>query len=136
MIDAKAVNHIGIAVRSIAEHEAFYRDVLGAVFEGQEAVPEQKVKVAFYRVGDVKLELLEPSDPESTIAKFIEKKGEGMHHVAYTVDDLDRRLKALKDNGVRLIDEAPRRGAHDMRVAFIHPKASQGVLTELCEPAH
>jgi len=129
-----AVNHIGIAVRSIDEIRPFYEQTLGASFEGIEEVPEQKVRVAFFRIGEVKLELLEPTTPDSTIAKFIEKKGEGMHHIAYEVKDIQARLDELKAEGVRLIDETPRIGAHHMKVAFLHPKSSAGILTELCEP--
>ena len=136
MIEAKNVNHIGIAVHSIEDHRPFYEDVLGATFESIEEVSDQQVKVGFFRVGEVKLELLEPTSESSTIARFLEKKGEGMHHVAYTVDDLAKRLAQMKEQGIRLIDEAPRKGAHGMNVAFVHPKASHGVLTELCEPAH
>jgi len=132
----KAVNHLGIAVRSIEEVRPFYEQVLRAQFEGIEEVAEQKVRVAFFRIGDVKLELLEPTTPESTIAKFIEKKGEGLHHVAYEVKDIQARLNELKAEGVKLIDETPRMGAHHMKVAFLHPKSSAGILTELCEPAH
>lgn len=139
MIHARSVNHIGIAVKSLDAQRAFYEGVLGAAFEGVETVAEQKVRVAFYRLGTgehaVRLELLEPTSPESTIAQFIEKRGEGLHHVAYTVDDLAARLSELKAGGVRLIDEAPRPGAHGARIAFLHPKASLGVLTELCQPA-
>jgi methylmalonyl-CoA/ethylmalonyl-CoA epimerase len=135
MINAKAVNHIGIAVRTIANHRAFYETTLGAEFEGLEDVPSQRVKVAFFRVGGVRLELLEPTDAESPIAKFIEKRGEGLHHVAYSVDSLDARLAELRSGGVRLIDERPRPGAHHMQIAFLHPASSGGVLTELCEPA-
>jgi methylmalonyl-CoA/ethylmalonyl-CoA epimerase len=130
-----AVNHIGIAVRSIDAQRAFYEGTLGAAFEGVEEVADQKVKVAFYRVGDVRLELLEPTDPSSTIAAFLDKRGEGLHHVAYTVADLPARIAELKASGVRMIDETPRPGAHHMRIAFVHPKSSHGVLTELCEPA-
>ena len=133
---AKAVNHIGIAVTSIAAHRAFYETALGAEYLGEEIVADQKVKVGFFRVGDVKLELLEPTDPESTIAKFIEKKGEGLHHVAYTVDSIEARIAELKAGGLRMIDETPRNGAHHTRIAFVHPKSSCGVLTELCEPKH
>lgn len=134
MIEAKEVNHIGIAVKSLDDHKEYYEKVLKAEFMGIEEVESQKVRVAFYRVGGVKLELLEPTSDESPIAKFIEKKGEGMHHVAYTVDDIETRLAELKEAGVRLIDETPRTGAHNMRIAFLHPKASAGVLTEMCEP--
>jgi len=139
MIEARGVNHIGIAVRSLADQRAFYEGVLGARFEGEEDVAEQKVRVAFYAVGpaghEVKLELLEPTSDASPIAKFIEKKGEGLHHVAYTVADIEARLAELKVGDVRMIDETPRDGAHGSRIAFVHPKASNGVLTELCEPA-
>lgn len=136
MIHAKAINHIGIAVKSIDEHRAFYESVLGATFEGVEVVADQKVKVGFFRVGDVRLELLEPTDPTSTVQQFIEKKGEGLHHIAYTVEKIEDRLAELKAGGIRLIDETPRAGAHHTRIAFLHPKASSGILTELCEPKH
>ncbi|MDX2131336.1 MAG: methylmalonyl-CoA epimerase [Planctomycetota bacterium] len=139
MTPAAAVNHIGIAVRSLDAQRAFYEGVLGARFEGVEEVGEQHVRVAFYAVGDgphaVRLELLEPTSPESPIAAFLEKRGEGLHHVAYTVADLPARLAELKAAGVRLIDDHPRVGARGARVAFVHPKASLGVLTELCEHA-
>jgi methylmalonyl-CoA/ethylmalonyl-CoA epimerase len=131
----QAVNHIGIAVRSIDDHRPFYENALGAVFEGYEEVPTQKVKVGFFRIGSVLLELLEPTDPASTIAAFLDKRGEGLHHVAYTVDGIESRIAELKEKGIRMIDEAPRPGAHHMKIAFLHPKSSCGVLTELCEPA-
>lgn len=134
MINAKAINHIGIAVKSIDAQREFYENVLGATFEGTEVVEEQKVKVGFFKVGDVRLELLEPTDTSSTVWAFIEKKGEGLHHVAYTVENIRQRLEELKHGGVRLIDETPRAGAHHTQIAFLHPKASCGVLTELCEP--
>lgn len=139
MIAARTINHIGIAVRSLDDQRAFYEGVLGARFEGIEAVESQGVRVAFYVLGpeghEVRLELLEPASDESPIAKFIEKRGEGLHHVAYTVDDISARLDALKRGDVRLIDAEPRAGAHGAKIAFLHPKASNGVLTELCEPA-
>src|SRR5436189_4877355 len=103
---AKAVNHIGIAVRSIDAHRAFYEGTLGAVFEGIEEVPDQKVRVAFFRVNDVRLELLEPTDSSSTVAVFIEKRGEGLHHVAFTVENIEDRIAELKQAGVRMIDDA------------------------------
>ena len=129
MTPVKAINHIGIAVRSIDAQRAFYEGVLGAVFEGCEDVPSQKV-----RVGDVRLELLEPTDPSSTVTAFLEKRGEGLHHVAFTVAGLEQRIAELKQSGVRMIDDAPRPGAHHMRIAFLHPRSTFGVLTELCEP--
>lgn len=134
-MSVKALNHIGIAVRSIDAQRPFYEGALGAAFEGIEEVADQKVRVAFFRVGDVRLELLEPTDPSSTVQAFLDKRGEGLHHLAFTVDDLPSRLAELKASGLRLIDETPRLGAHHMQIAFLHPKSSMGVLTELCEPA-
>ncbi len=129
-----SINHIGIAVRSIDDQRAFYEGALGLEFEGLEDVPSQKVRVAFFRAGDVRIELLEPSEPDSTVAKFIEKRGEGLHHLAFTVADIQARIDELKGAGLRMIDEQPRLGAHQMQIAFLHPKSSFGVLTELCEP--
>ncbi len=128
------ISHIGIAVTSIDDAAPFYRDVLGMEFEGTEIVDEQKVKVAFFVVGESRIELLEPTSADSPVAKFLEKNGPGVHHVAYQVADLGKRLAQLKVEGVRLIDESPRQGAHGTRIAFMHPKASGGVLTELCQP--
>jgi methylmalonyl-CoA/ethylmalonyl-CoA epimerase len=130
----RSLNHVGIAVRSIDAQRPFYEEVLGAVFEGIEEVPDQKVRVGFFRVNDVRLELLEPTDPSSTIQTFLEKRGEGLHHLAFTVDDLAARIAELKSAGVRMIDEVPRGGAHQTQIAFLHPKSSFGVLTELCQP--
>jgi methylmalonyl-CoA/ethylmalonyl-CoA epimerase len=134
MTPVKAVNHIGIAVRSIDAHRPFYEGALGAVFEGVEDVPDQKVRVGFFRVKDVRLELLEPTDPTSTVAAFLEKRCEGLHHVAFTVDSIEARIAELKQSGLRMIDDTPRPGAHHMRIAFLHPKSTHGVLTQLCEP--
>ena len=138
MTRAKAINHIGIAVKSIDDHRAFYEETLGAVFDGIEEVPDQKVKVAFFLVGppehEVRLELLEPTSEDSPVAKFLEKRGEGFHHIAYTVDDLPARLAELNESGVRLIDESPRGGAHHQQIAFLHPRSTGGMLTEFCEP--
>jgi methylmalonyl-CoA/ethylmalonyl-CoA epimerase len=130
----KALNHVGIAVNSIDEQRAFYENSLGAVFENIEEVPSQKVRVGFFRVGDVRLELLEPTDPSSTIAAFLEKRGQGLHHLAFTVDDIQARIEELKTKGLRMIDDTPRPGAHHMQIAFVHPKSTHGVLTELCQP--
>ena len=135
MTPVKSVNHIGIAVRSIAAQRAFYEGTLGAVFEGTEEVPDQKVRVGFFRVGDVRLELLEPTDSTSTVAAFLEKRGEGLHHLAFGVEGIEARIAELKQGGLRMIDDAPRPGAHHMQIAFLHPKSTFGVLTELCEPA-
>lgn len=138
MIQAQAVNHIGIAVKDIEEQRPFYEDVLGAKFEGVEEVADQKVKVGFFTLGqpghEVRLELLEPTSEDSTVQAFLEKRGPGLHHVAYTVNDIQQRLDQLKSEGIRLIDETPRPGAHHTQIAFVHPKASHGVLTELCQP--
>src|SRR5215475_7613480 len=133
MSAVKAVNHIGIAVRSIDAQRPFYEGVLGAEFEGVEEVADQKVRVGFFRIADVRLELLEPTDPASTVATFLEKRGEGLHHVAFTVADIEARIGELKQSGLRMIDETPRPGAHHLRIAFVHPKSTFGVLTELCE---
>ena len=130
----KKISHIGIAVESIDAALPFYRDVLGLEFEGVEVVAEQKVKVAFLAIGESRIELLEPTAPDSPVAKFLEKNGPGIHHLAFQVEGLQERLAGLKGQGVRLIDESPRLGAHHTRIAFLHPKASGGVLTELCEP--
>ena len=133
----KAINHIGIAVRSIDEHRVFYEDVLGARFEGIEDVASQQVRVAFFAIGErgheVRLELLEPTSDTSTIATFLEKRGEGLHHVAYTVANLSDRLRELHESGIQLLDEQPRPGAHQTQIAFLHPKSSGRVLTELVE---
>lgn len=130
----KKISHIGIAVTSIEDATPFYRDTLGMAFEGTEVVAEQKVKVAFFAVGESRIELLEATSADSPVAKFLEKHGPGVHHIAYEVADLEQRLAQLKAEGVRLIDESPRMGAHHTRIAFMHPKTSGGVLTELCQP--
>lgn len=138
MIGARAINHIGIAVRSIDQHREFYENVLGATLEAIEDVPSQKVRVAFFRVGPepaaTRLELLEPTAADSPVARFLERRGEGVHHVAYTVDGIQDRLRQLAEAGLELVDRTPRRGAHGMRIAFLHPGSTGGVLTELCEP--
>ena len=134
-MSVKSLNHIGIAVRSIEDQQAFYGGTLGLEFENVEDVPSQKVRVAFFRAGNIRIELLEPTSADSPVAKFIEKRGEGLHHVAYTVDDIQARIAELRESGLRMIDETPRPGAHQMQIAFVHPKSSFGVLTELCEPA-
>jgi len=134
-MSVKSLNHIGIAVRSIDDQQAYYAETLGLEFEGREDVPSQKVCVAFFRAGDVRIELLEPTESDSPVAKFLDKRGEGLHHIAFTVDDIQARIDELKESGFRMIDEAPRPGSHQMQIAFLHPKSSFGVLTELCEPA-
>ncbi len=131
----ESLNHIGIAVHNIEDQKGFYEGALGAKFEGFEDVPSQKVRVGFFRVSNVRIELLEPTDTDSPISKFLEKRGEGLHHLAFTVDDIQARINELNESGFRMIDEQPRHGSHNMKIAFVHPKSTFGVLTELCEPA-
>ncbi|GEN45229.1 methylmalonyl-CoA epimerase [Alkalibacillus haloalkaliphilus] len=127
------IAHIGIAVSSIDETLPFYRDQLGLEFKGVEEVESEHVKVAFLKIGESAIELLEPLNAKSPIAKYIEKKGEGIHHIALDVNDIDERLNTLKEQGVPLIHEQPKVGAHDSQIAFLHPKAANGVLFELCQ---
>ncbi|MFO8049532.1 MAG: methylmalonyl-CoA epimerase [Desulfosudaceae bacterium] len=127
------IDHLGIAVNSIDEGKNFWTDVLGLEFEGTETVATQKVTTAFLPVGESEVELLESTAPDGPIAKYIEKKGQGIQHVAFQVENLDEALAELKEKGVRLIDETPRDGAGGARIAFLHPKATSGVLVELCE---
>ena len=129
----KHIDHIGIAVSDIESSLKFYRDVLGLKFEGTEVVEEQKVKIAFLPLGEGEFELLESTEEEGPIAKFIEKKGEGIQHIALRVDNIEEALAELKSNGIKLIDEEPRKGAGGAKIAFLHPKATGGVLLELCE---
>jgi methylmalonyl-CoA/ethylmalonyl-CoA epimerase len=126
------LDHIGIAVKSIDAAKKIYLD-LGLTIEHVESVETQKVRTAFLSVGDANLELLEPSGPDSTIAKYIEKRGEGIHHICLRVDDIEAHLARLRERGYRLINEAPVPGAHGCRVAFLHPAAGNGVLIELSE---
>jgi methylmalonyl-CoA/ethylmalonyl-CoA epimerase len=132
----KQINHIGIVVSSLENHIPFYRDILGLTALGTEEVPEQKVKVAMFQVGEVKIELLEPTSGESPIAKFIEKKGEGIHHIAYETDGIIKEIEGFQGKEIRMIDETPRDGAHGTKIAFIHPKSSGKVLTEICQSSH
>ncbi len=136
MTPVKAINHIGIAVKSIEDQRPYYEQTLGAQFEGCEEVESQKVRVAFFKVNDVRLELLEPTDSSSAVAKFLENRGEGLHHLAFTVENLEERIAELQEAGLRMIDQTPRPGAHHMKIAFIHPKSTHGVLTELCQTPH
>ncbi len=127
------IEHIGIAVKNLTESISYYENVLGLKCYSIEEVKEQKVKTAFFKIGETKIELLESTDPEGPIGKFIEKKGEGIHHLAYAVNDLEASLKEVEAKGVRLIDKTPRKGAEGLDIAFLHPKSTGGVLTELCE---
>ncbi|MBO4571693.1 MAG: methylmalonyl-CoA epimerase [Bacteroidales bacterium] len=128
------IEHLGIAVKSLEEAIPYYENVLGLKCYAIEEVTDQKVRTAFFKIGQTKLELLEPTCPESTIAGFIEKRGEGIHHMAFAVaDGVANALAEVEGKGIRLIDKAPRRGAEGLDIAFLHPKSTQGVLTELCE---
>jgi methylmalonyl-CoA/ethylmalonyl-CoA epimerase len=131
------IDHLGIAVNSLDEATAYYENVLGLVCEGREEVESQKVRTAFFAAGDVHIELLEPTSPESPIAKFLEKNPSGgIHHIAFATDDITGQLVQAKDKGARLIHEVPFAGAGDKLVAFLHPKSTFGVLTEFCQPNH
>lgn len=127
------VDHVGIAVKDLAASVKWYEETLGLHSKGTEVVQEQQVTVAFLPCGDSELELLESTSLEGPIARFIEKNGEGIQHIAIRVDDIDAALAELKEKGVRLIDQTPRYGAGGARIAFLHPKATHGVLLELCE---
>jgi methylmalonyl-CoA/ethylmalonyl-CoA epimerase len=127
------IEHIGIAVKDLETSIKFYEDVLGLKCYAIEEVKDQKVKTAFFMVGQTKIELLESTDPEGPIGKFVEKKGEGIHHIAYAVEGLADRLTELEGKGVQLVDKTPRKGAEGLNIGFLHPKYTGGVLTELCE---
>ena len=127
------IDHLGIAVNSIDKGKNFFADILGLEFEGTETVEEQKVTTAFFPVGESEVELLESTAPDGPVAKYIEKKGEGIQHIAFRVENIEEALLELKEKGVRLIDETPRKGAGGAKIAFLHPKSTHGVLVELCE---
>ncbi|WP_309382806.1 methylmalonyl-CoA epimerase [Cerasicoccus frondis] len=128
------IDHLGIAVKDLDEVVKYYEDSLGLKCEGREEVASQKVRTAFFHVGEVHIELLEPTAEDSPIAKFLEKSGEGIHHIAFGTDDIEGQLKGAADSGVRLIHEKPFDGAAGKLVAFLHPKSTHGVLTEFCMP--
>ena len=127
------IEHIGIAVKSLDEAIPFWEKQLGLKCYAIEEVKEQKVKTAFFMIGQSKIELLESTDPEGPIGKFIEKKGEGVHHIAFAVNGLENALAETESKGIQLIDKVPRKGAEGLHIAFLHPKSTFGVLTELCE---
>jgi len=129
------IDHLGIAVTSLDEATAYYENVLGLHCEGREEVESQKVRTAFFAAGDVHLELLEPTSPDCPIARFLEKNGPGIHHIAFATDDIIGQLAQAKEQGARLIHEVPFEGAGNKLVAFLHPKSTFGVLTEFCQPA-
>ena len=126
------IEHIGIAVKSIEESKKYYEEVLGLKCYSIEEVADQKVKTAFFQVGDTKIELLESTSPDGPIGKFIAKKGEGMHHLAFAVDNAGEALQDAGEKGVQLIDKVSRNGAEGLKIGFLHPKSTHGVLTELC----
>ena len=126
------IEHIGIAVKSLEEAIPYYENMLGLKCYAVEEVADQKVKTAFFQVGDTKIELLESTDPEGPIGKFIEKKGPGVHHLAFAVDDVNKSLNELENKGIQLIDKQSRAGAEGLNIGFLHPKSTLGVLTELC----
>ena len=133
-MESSHIEHLGIAVKSLEEAIPYYENILGLKCYAVEEVADQKVKTAFFKVGQTKIELLEPTSEESTIAKFIEKRGEGIHHLAFAVaDGVANALAEVEGKGVRLIDKAPRKGAEGLNIAFLHPKSTCSVLTELCE---
>lgn len=127
------VDHIGIAVKSIDAAKKLYHDILGLDDAGSETVEEQKVTTAFFPVGESEVELLESTAPDGPVAKYIEKRGEGIQHIAFRVENIEAALAELKEKGIQLIDEKPRRGAGGAKIAFLHPKSTYGVLVELCE---
>jgi len=132
-MDISHIEHIGIAVKDLDSAVAFYEEVLGFKCYAREEIEEQQVKTAFFLVGQTKIELLETTVPDGPIGKFINNRGEGIHHIAFSVNGIDKSLKEVKDKGVKLIDSEPRKGAEGMNIAFLHPKYTNGVLTELCE---
>jgi methylmalonyl-CoA/ethylmalonyl-CoA epimerase len=127
------IDHLGIAVNSIDDGKDFWSGVLGLEFEGAETVAEQKVTTAFFPVGESEVELLESTAPDGPVAKYIEKRGQGIQHIAFRVENIDEALAELKEKGVKLIDQQPRIGAGGAKIAFLHPKATNGVLVELCQ---
>lgn len=127
------IEHIGIAVKNLDESIKYYEEILGFKCYAVEEVKDQKVKTAFFMVGQTKIELLESTDPDGPVGKFIEKKGEGLHHMAFAVKDIDGALAEIEAKGVKLIDHKPRQGAEGLNIGFLHPKSTFGVLTELCE---
>jgi len=127
------IDHIGIAVSGLEQQVPFYRDILRFEFIGIEDIPDQKVRTAIFRIGETRIELLEPTSPESPIAKFIEKRGEGLHHIAYRSDGIEKEITYFKAKNISMIDELPRNGIHGSKIAFLHPKSSGKVLTEICQ---
>jgi methylmalonyl-CoA/ethylmalonyl-CoA epimerase len=127
------IEHIGIAVKDLDVAISYYEKLLGSKCYAVEEVADQKVKTAFFKIGQTKIELLASTDPEGPVGKFLEKKGEGVHHIAFAVEGLQEQLTLLAEGGMQLIDKTPRKGAEGLNIAFLHPKSTFGVLTELCE---
>ncbi len=127
------IDHLGIAVKSINEGKKFWGDRLGLWLEDSEVMEKEKLITAFFPIGESEIELLESTDPEGPIGKYLEKRGEGIHHVAFLVENIEDALKELKEKGIRLVDEKPRKGAGGAKIAFLHPKSTNGILVELCE---
>ena len=131
-MNVSKIEHIGIAVESLEKAIPYYETLLGSKCYAIEEVTDQKVKTAFFKVGETKIELLESTDPEGPIGKFLEKKGQGIHHIAFAVEDVNESLKEVESSGIQLIDKQSRKGAEGLNIGFLHPKSTFGVLTELC----
>lgn len=129
----KKINHIAIAVNNIEEAAKFYQDILGLNLSGVEVVTAQKTRVGFFKIGESNIELVQPAEPDSPLVKFLETRGQGIHHICFEVGDVEAEVRAYLEKGATLIDQKPRPGAHHTKVAFVHPKSSNGVLIELCE---
>ena len=129
----KKINHIAIAVNNIEETAKFYQNILGLTLSGIEVVTAQKTRVGFFKIGESNIELVQPAEPDSPLVKYLEGKGPGIHHICFEVEDVEAEVKAYLEKGATLIDQKPRPGAHNTKVAFVHPKSSSGVLIELCE---
>ena len=129
----KKINHIAVAVNNVEEAAKFYEQVLGLKLTGVEVVTAQKTKVGFFKIGESNIELVQPAEPDSPLVKFLETKGQGIHHICFEVEDVEAEVKAYLEKGATMVDQKPRPGAHNTKVAFVHPKSSNGVLIELCE---
>ena len=129
----KKINHIAIAVNNLEEAARFYQTVMGLTLSGVEVVTAQKTRVGFFKIGESNIELVQPAEPDSPLVKFLETKGQGIHHICLEVEDVEAEVKAFLEKGATMVDQKPRPGAHNTKVAFVHPKSSGGVLIELCE---
>ena len=129
----KRINHIAVAVNNLEETAKFYQNMLGLNLSGVEVVAGQKTKAGFFKIGESNIELVQPTEPDSPLVKFLETKGQGIHHICFEVDDVEAEIKDLLEKGATMVDQKPRPGAHQTKVAFVHPKSSNGVLIELCQ---